>query len=70
MTEVVPLAQQVTCHAWNKDLSMIALSPNTDEIHIYATNKSPDNSANGKENMFYKNTEVPSLVSTGVLKPI
>lgn len=24
---------------------MIALSPNTDEIHIYATNKSPDNTA-------------------------
>jgi len=45
MSDILPLAQQITCHAWNKDLSMIALSPNTDEVHIYATNKSPDSSA-------------------------
>lgn len=25
----------ITCHAWNKDKSQIALSPNNNEIHIY-----------------------------------
>lgn len=43
--EVTPLAQQITCHAWNKDLTMIALSPNTDEVLIYATNKQPGDSS-------------------------
>ncbi|GAB5361583.1 hypothetical protein AAMO2058_000725300 [Amorphochlora amoebiformis] len=28
----------VTCMAWNKDCSMIALCPNSSEIHIYQTN--------------------------------
>ncbi|XP_017483034.1 PREDICTED: actin-related protein 2/3 complex subunit 1A [Rhagoletis zephyria] len=26
----------ITCHAWNKDRSQIALSPNNNEIHIYS----------------------------------
>ncbi|XP_037960103.1 actin-related protein 2/3 complex subunit 1A-B [Teleopsis dalmanni] len=28
----------ITCHAWNKDRSLIALSPNNNEIHIYGRN--------------------------------
>lgn len=35
--EITPLTQGVSCHAWNADKSMIALSPNNDEIHIYET---------------------------------
>lgn len=27
----------ISCHAWNKDKSMLALSPNSNEIHIYET---------------------------------
>lgn len=26
----------ITCHAWNKDRSQIAISPNSHEVHIYA----------------------------------
>lgn len=25
----------ITCHAWNKDRSQVALSPNNHEVHIY-----------------------------------
>jgi len=32
-----PLVRAVSCHAWNKDLTSLALSPNNDEIHIYET---------------------------------
>ncbi|XP_074290064.1 actin-related protein 2/3 complex subunit 1B-like [Silene latifolia] len=28
-------AQCITCHAWNADHSMLALCPNTEEVHIY-----------------------------------
>uniref|UniRef100_A0A1B6M8N3 Actin-related protein 2/3 complex subunit n=1 Tax=Graphocephala atropunctata TaxID=36148 RepID=A0A1B6M8N3_9HEMI len=28
----------ITCHAWNKDRSQIALSPNNHEVHIYQRN--------------------------------
>lgn len=34
---ITSLTQGVSCHAWNADRSMIALSPNNDEIHIYET---------------------------------
>jgi len=30
----------ITCMAWNKDCSMIALCPNTSDVHIYETNGS------------------------------
>lgn len=25
----------ISCHAWNKDRSQIAISPNNNEVHIY-----------------------------------
>ncbi|KAL9243715.1 hypothetical protein vseg_017570 [Gypsophila vaccaria] len=28
-------APSITCHAWSPDLSMLALCPNTEEVHIY-----------------------------------
>ncbi|KAK9690074.1 hypothetical protein RND81_09G103100 [Saponaria officinalis] len=28
-------AQCITCHSWSPDLSMLALCPNTEEVHIY-----------------------------------
>jgi len=31
------LTEGITCHAWNKDKSMLALCPNNSEIHIYET---------------------------------
>lgn len=30
------LAPGITCHAWNKDKSMLAICPNTNEIWIYS----------------------------------
>ena len=35
------LTTSVSYHAWNKDSSMIAISPNTNEVWIYAA-KGPD----------------------------
>jgi hypothetical protein len=35
----------VSYHAWNKDQSMIALSPNTNEVWIFETNKNPADSS-------------------------
>ncbi|KAJ7552006.1 hypothetical protein O6H91_06G038200 [Diphasiastrum complanatum] len=29
------LAQCISCHAWNADLSMVAVCPNNNEVHIY-----------------------------------
>jgi len=37
-----PLVAQISVHAWNADLSMIALSPNNHEVHIFSTGKSQD----------------------------
>lgn len=34
----------ITYHCWNADQSMIALSPNTNEVWIYATKKGEDGS--------------------------
>jgi actin related protein 2/3 complex subunit 1A/1B len=33
----------VSCHAWNADMSMIALSPNSTDIYVYKTTGSTDN---------------------------
>jgi len=38
----VPGLQGVSAHAWNGDRSLIALSPNTNEVWIYATNGATD----------------------------
>eukprot|EP00310_Coccolithus_braarudii_P004007 CAMPEP_0183366784 /NCGR_PEP_ID=MMETSP0164_2-20130417/90059_1 /TAXON_ID=221442 /ORGANISM="Coccolithus pelagicus ssp braarudi, Strain PLY182g" /LENGTH=63 /DNA_ID=CAMNT_0025542587 /DNA_START=13 /DNA_END=201 /DNA_ORIENTATION=- len=38
------LAKAVTYHAWNKDRTMVALSPNTHEVFIYESNGSEDHS--------------------------
>lgn len=35
-----PLVAQISCHAWNADQSLLALSPNNNEIYIYSTNNS------------------------------
>jgi len=32
----------ITCFAFNKDFSMVALSPNNEEVHIYKTNSKKD----------------------------
>jgi len=32
-----PLTQSISYHAWNKDRSQLAISPNTDEVWIYST---------------------------------
>eukprot|EP01018_Ginkgo_biloba_P030569 Gb_19067 [translate_table: standard] len=37
------LGQCITCHAWNADLSMVAICPNNNEVHIYRA--SPDGSS-------------------------
>ncbi|MEE6520021.1 hypothetical protein FKM82_017797 [Ascaphus truei] len=29
------LLEPITCHAWNQDLTQIAISPNNHEVHIY-----------------------------------
>ena len=36
MASVQHLAEGITCHAWNKDKSMVAICPNTNEIWIYS----------------------------------
>ncbi|XP_057861255.1 actin-related protein 2/3 complex subunit 1A [Cryptomeria japonica] len=37
------LSQCITCHAWNAELSMVAVCPNNSEVHIYKA--SPDGSS-------------------------
>ena len=32
------LLEPITCHAWNRDRTQIALSPNNHEVHIYKKN--------------------------------
>lgn len=34
----IPNISGIVCHAWNKDRSLLALSPNNDTIHIYNVN--------------------------------
>jgi len=41
-TPTVPNTTCVTYHVWNADQTMIALSPNTNEVHIYVTKKNED----------------------------
>ncbi|KAG0563649.1 hypothetical protein M758_8G046600 [Ceratodon purpureus] len=36
------LAQCITCHAWNADMSMVAICPNNNEVHIYKASVSPN----------------------------
>jgi len=36
------VVEVISCHAWNKDMTMIALSPNNEEVHIYKTSGSDD----------------------------
>eukprot|EP01032_Pedospumella_encystans_P016664 gene16664-19006_t len=35
--QLTSATQGISCHAWNADKSMIAISPNNNEIHIYET---------------------------------
>lgn len=46
----VTVAKNFSCHAWNEDRSQIALSPNSDAIHIYDTGGSPDEMKNWEKN--------------------
>ncbi|KAF5188875.1 Actin-related protein 2/3 complex subunit 1B [Thalictrum thalictroides] len=39
-TAVHQLAQCITCHAWSPDQTMVAICPNSNEVHIYKS--SPD----------------------------
>jgi len=36
------LVEVISCHAWNKDMTMIAISPNNEEVHIYKTGGAED----------------------------
>ena len=38
------VAPGMSCFAWNKDGSKIAICPNTNEIWVYKTNNSPNDS--------------------------
>ncbi|OQR94352.1 actin-related protein 2/3 complex subunit [Achlya hypogyna] len=42
MSSVWHLAEAITCHAWNKDKSKVAICPNTNEIWIYSNCHAPD----------------------------
>jgi len=46
MTEEKPhepkLVEVISSHAWNKDLTLLAISPNNEEVHIYKTGGSED----------------------------
>jgi len=42
MASTKPVAMAISCHAFNKDGSMIALSPNSSEVVIYSTEKTED----------------------------
>jgi len=35
MSEVIQAAASITCHAWNKDRTQVAFSPNNTEVHIW-----------------------------------
>lgn len=43
------LAEGVTCHAWNKDRTKLAISPNSNEIWIYSGCQNADASQWRKE---------------------
>lgn len=36
------LASCITCHVWNADLSMVAVCPNNNEVHIYKASPAPN----------------------------
>lgn len=36
------LAEGISCHAWNKDRSKVAICPNSNEIWIYSGCQQPD----------------------------
>eukprot|EP00250_Pteridium_aquilinum_P006817 c16657_g1_i1 orf=82-1233(-) len=36
------LAGAITCHVWNADLSMVAICPNNNEVHIYKASPAPE----------------------------
>jgi actin related protein 2/3 complex subunit 1A/1B len=56
--EIQRLAPCITAHAWNGDLSKVAICPNTNEIHIYARQ-------GGKYTLEHKLTEHDQVV-TGI----
>ena len=40
--QLTSLVEGISCFAWNSDQSMIAISPNSNEIHIYVTKNADD----------------------------
>lgn len=40
--QLTSVVEGISCFAWNGDHSMIAISPNSNEIHIYGTKGSDD----------------------------
>jgi len=44
------VAAVVSCHSWNKDCTMLAISPNNEEIWIYKTGV--EDVKNGRGNIF------------------
>jgi len=40
--QLTSVVEGISCFAWNGDHSMIAISPNSNEIHIYGTTGSDD----------------------------
>ena len=41
MSEIRHLAEAITCHAWNKDKSKVAICPNNNEVWIYTNCHQP-----------------------------
>ncbi|WZZ50074.1 hypothetical protein YC2023_050181 [Brassica napus] len=39
VVDVHRFAESITCHAWSPDLSMVALCPNNNEVHIYKSSQ-------------------------------
>lgn len=54
------LAEGITCHAWNKDRSKLAVSPNSNEIWIFSGCQNPDATTWRKEAVL---TEVRRVTS-------
>ncbi|XP_009144270.1 actin-related protein 2/3 complex subunit 1A [Brassica rapa] len=42
VVDVHRFAESITCHAWSPDLSMVALCPNNNEVHIYKSSQEQD----------------------------
>ncbi len=46
--DTAKIAPCITCHSWNADRSMIALSPNNETVQIFAVGNQPENPSSWK----------------------